>query len=52
MPKVIIIFVFLVFSAFTFSDIDSNEPATKKYHELSEFEVMLEGMKTCSHMGF
>lgn len=39
------------FSLHLLSDVDSNDSATKKYHELSEFEVMLEGMKTCSHMG-
>lgn len=51
MSKVVVVFVFLVFSTFTFSDVDSNYSTTKKNNELSDFEVMLEGMKTCSHMG-
>lgn len=48
MAKVVFVFVLLVFSTFTFSEVDSNYSATKKNNELSEFEVMLEGMKTCS----
>ncbi|MDR7090558.1 hypothetical protein [Cellvibrio fibrivorans] len=48
MSKVVVVFIFLIFSAFTFSEVDSKDSATPKNNELSEFEVMLEGMKTCS----
>ncbi|WP_331351722.1 hypothetical protein [Cellvibrio sp. UBA7671] len=48
MSKVVFVFMFLIFSVFAFSEVDSKDSATTNNNELSEFEVMLEGMKTCS----
>jgi hypothetical protein len=43
--------MFLFFSSFSFSDVGLFSDRPKKESGLSEFEIMLEGMKTCSHMG-
>lgn len=47
MSKVILVFVLLIASTLSFSDVDSNNSTTKNSNELSEFQLMLSGFDSC-----